>query len=370
MGLNVSAPFNDHGFQAANKQRNLEQSFYPPVDSSGEDLECKMQKLVRCWNTDLCDHVLSYVSDILTQACQYMNAESGGIQVVDLFEYMLPTVVASLSLFPVHVPYISTTMAFNVLPLLVKCSALLGDRLKGLSCNVPNAPIRMGAWTFRLTTKNSGGSALESITGFQHHEFQMSINPCSADESSDVITFEGSGKSSSSVNPRDSVYIAGVAIGTLVRLVQVLEKKPGEGNESTAVYLVEGRLNLDGTMFEGFYNDKVGHVQGKMAAICTLGKMNADADSNKGNILYCRLMSRLFHLVSSATQHMCLILNSCDALTQSHPQSRSPLLSGGCNRMNSTSVLFEMHHFNSIGTAIISKAKSQEVTDFQEQCAM
>lgn len=359
MAVEVASPLVDPCIYATNKQRQLDRSFYP-LERAGEELENRIREKFRCWNTSLCEHIISFVVDILLRTCHYLTTEENiAIEGLELFEYILPAVAASLSLFPVHIPYISISVAFDVLPLLVKCCTLLGERLKVLSHPFPNAPMRMGKWVVRFTPVDFGESASDSM---RIDEFEVPLANSSTVERSNVIIFEGSSSCSKYENHEWNFFIAGIVTGTLIRLVQVIQTKAGEGKKTILMYFADARLNLDGTRFEGTFSDSLGRVKGKIAAIRTHYESNTESEEG----FHIIKMSRLCSLLSNATRHLCLILNSCDVSTEIHPLSNSSLLSGGLCTLNSSSILEDMYHFN-LNHFPTQRYRCEVVASFQKQ---
>jgi len=253
--------------------------FYPsnPISTSSEacdetNFKTQMERIdsVRKWNHALCNEGILYASTIMSHAIELVSSPAADLtKNHELFSHILPSIASSLCLTPSSIPTLSGINAMSLLPLILRCIRLLRDKIDmkyvGLS---PAKNIQSGVWTIRATPSisTSSGTSHSHTEQFEEYVVRLQSSGSTGDDGASIYG-KGIGTTGRSTNGR--VTILGASTGTAIQFVE--EWTEGEPSKKTPVTssscVIDARLNLDGSRFEGTYRNVQFGTTGVIAGI-------------------------------------------------------------------------------------------------------
>jgi len=228
-------------------------------DSEQAGLKNRREKLesVRKWNHTVCDKGISYASRILSYALELLSfSEENIVMDHELFTNVLPSLASSLCLSPSSIPVLSGIHAMTLLPLVVECVSLLEGKIGDNYCHLsPAKNIKSGVWTIRATPSTSAsGTSHNHSEPFEEYVVQLQTRNSICDSGA---SFYGKGVGTTGRSANGRVTIIGASTGTTLQFVE--EWTEGEQAKkalvSSSSCVIDARLNLDGSRFEGTYRN-------------------------------------------------------------------------------------------------------------------
>ena len=207
---------------------------------------------VRSWNQALCFDGVSVASEILKQAVDLLSAnDKMPISVDDvLLTKILPCLASSISLIPSCIPTLSATYAIELLPLVTRCAKLVDKMIPSCDASL-GIKLKAGVWAICVdssTSEDNNSKSDQYVVSLEYSKATHSIE-------SDYSLYQGTDQC-------NRFSIIGTSFGTHLQFVEewCVAESLGEGDalsfeecaqKSSASYVVDARLSLDGQSFEG-----------------------------------------------------------------------------------------------------------------------
>ena len=198
---------------------------------------------------------------------------------------ILPSVAASLCLFPSTIPILSQRLALLLLPHVTRC-------IQALDCHSNDTSLfhrglTEGKWVIRAT--GSLGTSLSTDC----EEYVVDLKNYS--ENGTVVGFQGCGIGTTGRSKNGLVRIAGTIYGSSLHFgeewTSVNDEPESSIDDIASSCLVSARLSLDGNKFEGTYRDNQYGTSGHIAGVLSLSK----SDAPTSNSLICTALLYLAH---------------------------------------------------------------------------
>lgn len=258
--------------------------YYPHVDelSSGD-----MSK-IRSWNQELCVRGITFAIDLLVSSIKYLSSGEDPQSSV-VVSQILPRLAAAICLIPSCIPTLSAKYAMELLPFVTRCAKMIDKMIlhenRRSSLNVE---MKEGTWRIIISSDSDSKSS--------DKEYTVDIaRRCVQDEIVDSC-FYGNGKAS-------KISLTGVVQGTLIKCLE-------QCDDSKSV--IDARLNLDGTKFDGAYHDV---KQNSMCKISGALQSSPSYASAAKDATYSQLTSSL---PENQKQHDLIRIESVLCLAASH----------------------------------------------------
>ena len=222
--------------------------YYPTPSSESENLNQALMsscEKIRIFNEKVQLDGIHYVISSLEKAvCDGPD---------DLWRYQLPSLASAICLFPRHIPILSKRFGLSVISKLTKIIPDMekSSKSSALYCRLFQNGLREGKWVIRAT-----GS-----TGINADAEEYVVDLTSSTEGDTILGFEGNGIGTIGKSKNGLVSIVGTVNGSSVHFVEEWTDKcngsfssiPREGSSSSCI--VNARMSLDGTKFEGTYHN-------------------------------------------------------------------------------------------------------------------
>lgn len=220
------------------------------------------------WNTAVCNNGALFVESVINHAIERLESISRCQSDVFFFGAILPSVLASLALYPVSIPELSGRFCMVVLPIIKQSLLALENAIKDSSKSItPALKMRSGDWTIRAAPLKSYGFVQEEC-----EEYIVDINQDQYNG-----TFKGLGIGTSGKSIDCKVSVMGAYNGSSIRFVEEWRDDSAE-IIPTSSCVIDARLNLYGTGFEGTYKNVHHGKSGKI-----IGVLNGEHDAQEDN---------------------------------------------------------------------------------------
>ena len=167
------------------------------------------------WNTAVCNNGALFVESVINHAIERLESISRCQSDVFFFGAILPSVLASLALYPVSIPELSGRFCMVVLPIIKQSLLALENAIKDSSKSItPALKMRSGDWTIRAAPLKSYGFVQEEC-----EEYIVDINPDQYNG-----TFKGLGIGTSGKSIDCKVSVMGAYNGSSIRFVEELKR--------------------------------------------------------------------------------------------------------------------------------------------------
>jgi hypothetical protein len=204
-----------------------------------------------------------------------------------LLKSLLPSLASAICLFPRSIPFISKRFGLTLMSQLSKAIRKLGEFKKPglLSEGLFHNGLQGGKWTIRATGSSGSNADAEEYV----------VDLASSTESNASIGFEGTGVGTIGKSKNGLVAIVGTVKGSSLHFVEEWTDASDEDFSSisredlSSSCVVNARLGLDGTKFEGTYHNiqfgTSGHIAGALCGdFSTKVSMLAPISMNKRSI--------------------------------------------------------------------------------------
>jgi hypothetical protein len=244
---------------AANLNEGL--CYYPSLSCPSET-DVRIIEMVRSFNEKVQVDGTRYVLNSFE--CIIRSVQEGSDDF--LWKSLLPSLASAICLFPRSIPFISKCFGLNLMSKLSKVIRKLGEsKMSGLlSQGLFHNGLHGGKWIIRAT--GSSGSNADA------EEYVVDLS--SFAENNSLIGFEGTGVGTIGKSKNGLVSIVGTVKGSNLHFVEEWTDASDEGFSSTSredlssSCVVNARLGLDGTKFEGTYHNiqfgTSGHIAGAL----------------------------------------------------------------------------------------------------------
>jgi len=275
--------------------------YYPKETTiTNEDMNTKqatddaiIQK-VQTWNRAFCDQGIVYASSMLNRTIELLSTETFDEKChTHFFKNILPSVASSLSLYPSSIPHLSGACVMKLLPLVIKCASLLDTRISDKHHSVPIAkPMKIGTWTIRATPSSSASSN-DSEDLFE--EYVVCLEHSGNDDF--ATGFHGKGVGITGRSKNGHVLIAGASNGTSLQFTEEWYDQETSKKDSvvSSSCVVDTRLNLDGSRFEGTYRNVQYGTTGVIAGIYDPNPLQNQHLNDSIKDLYAEMKSEHIH---------------------------------------------------------------------------
>lgn len=237
--------------------------YYPRISLAEESQNTAAQLAqVRKFNDQLSWDGIVYASKALEDVVDCIREGRDDFLVTTL----LPSLASSLCLVPPTIPILSQRCALTLLPHLTKCVREL-ERCRAerpMVHRLFRTGLQEGKWTIRAT--GSSGSSSDS------EEYMVDFS-VTANEHGSAIGFKGTGVGTTGKSKNGLVAIFGTLKGSSVHFVEEWTDGSDDGftsattDASASSCVVNARLSLDGTKFEGTYRNVQFGTTGQIAGL-------------------------------------------------------------------------------------------------------
>jgi len=255
---------------------------YFPLENDHNDL------CVRAWNQTLCSDGISFATGILSRSIELLS--STGIQCRQddiLLMEILPSLASSICLIPSCIPTLSAKYAMELLPLVTRCAKLIDKIIpKSKDGNITNSlgiELKQGAWVVRV---DSSSSESDSKSSDESEEYTVRLKRrTERDAETGHSCYCGESVNVRGSSPDKHVSVIGAAHGTRVQFIEEWCSSSSDKHDeyssfddcahrSTSSFVIDARLSLDGTKFEG-----IRHNAQKGSAERIIGRLQTQVHS-------------------------------------------------------------------------------------------
>jgi len=197
------------------------------------------------WNEGICNQGIYHASSMMNKAVDLLS-EGTAINRDVMFGDVLLSLSASLSALPASIPVLSGKIAYNLLPIVLKCLVAVDEKIEdSFKASPPTFTPMSGKWniTVKYSDRPGVGYKKGSIPSGEGYCVDFKFVP-----SSNNIIHEISGSKSSGGN----ATMRGICRGNLI---QIAETRSGGSDDKSTSFLIDARLNLCGTKFFGTCNN-------------------------------------------------------------------------------------------------------------------
>ncbi|KAG7353154.1 HECT-domain ubiquitin-transferase [Nitzschia inconspicua] len=243
-------------------------SFYPPFPSKSDQDKVSMEhvEFIQKFNATLQMDGMLYAEETLRRISENIQQQNSDNF---LSETLLPSLAASLCLFPPSIPILSERFALFMLPKLRSLLTTMNDSFLD-SPPVPESVFpfpREGKWVIRAT--GSVGSIVDA------EEYIVDLSHTAVHQK--LIGFQASGVGTTGKSKNGLVAIFGCIQGSLIHFVEEWTDSSDEGftslssDDVASSCVVTARLSLDGRKFEGTYRNVQFGTSGQIAGMACEG---------------------------------------------------------------------------------------------------
>jgi hypothetical protein len=222
--------------------------FYPDERKQNTLDNIDVQVLQR-YNSDVCNDGISFVSNVLNHVPKALNYQSDNRADASFFRSILPSLASSLALYPTSVPILSGRFAMVVLPLIEKCVMQIEEKINEKSrWQSPVLNMIDGRWKIKATTCGASPGS-----GEDYEEYVVNI-----EQNEENKGFHGEGIGTNGKSTNCAVSIVGACKGTCIQFVEEWNDEYDTTSDlsyNTSSCIIDARLNLSGTSFEGMYKN-------------------------------------------------------------------------------------------------------------------
>eukprot|EP00985_Skeletonema_marinoi_P004924 scaffold2134_cov178-Skeletonema_marinoi.AAC.2 len=282
---------------------------YFPLPADAREQTPDYMFRVQRWNQSLCTDGIAFGSEVLSRSIKLLSSpeSTSSLETNALLTSVLPSLASSICLIPSCIPTLSTKYAIALLPLLTRCAKVL-DKLIPLEnkSNALGGELKEGNWLLRVEPSTSSNS--ESRSSNLPAEYVVCLKRDESSNKAGYTCFQGEGVDTSNRSKDGRVVIIGACCGTQLHLI---EDWP---DDSPTSCIIDARLGLDGTKFEGTYHDTKQQTSGRVFgclqdAITTRVQTDSTSANNR------QLLQMIESLLCMAIGHLSLLLCSKTSLS-------------------------------------------------------
>ena len=286
--------------------------YFPLPADAGEQTPDSMLRVQR-WNQSLCTDGIAFGSEILSRSIKLLSSpeSTSSLETNALFTSVLPSLASSICLIPSCIPTLSTKYAIALLPLVTRCAKLLDKLISAENkTNALGSGLREGNWLLRVEPSTSSNS--ESRSNNKPKEYVVCLKQNDPPNKTGYMCFQGEGIDTSSRSKDGRVAIMGACCGTHVHLIE--DWSDDSPLKSTTSCIIDARLSLDGTKFEGTFQDTQQQTSGRVLG-CLQYAITTRAQTDSITAYRGQLLQMVESLLCLAIGHLSLILCSNTSLS-------------------------------------------------------
>lgn len=297
----VTNPTKSSSGKTASSAISSGEIYFPsPLNVSEETPDYMLR--VQQWNQSLCTDGIAFSSEVLSRSIKLLSSfeSTSSLESNVLLTSILPSLASSICLIPSCIPTLSTKYAIALLPLVTRCAKLL-DRLIPLEnkSNALGSELKEGNWLLRIEQQS------ESRNNNISEEYVVCLKLSETSTTTGFTCFQGEGVDTNSRSKDGAVKIIGACCGTHLHLIE------DWSDVSPTSCIIDARLGLDGTKFEGIYHDTKQHTSGKIFG-CLQDNTRIQASTSVKNR---EMLQMIESLLCMAIGHLSLILCSKTSLS-------------------------------------------------------
>ena len=219
-------------------------------ESRGVDLGCSFYPLastktanIQKWNEGICNEGIIHATNIFMKAIDILSDDVTKNRDI-MFRDILPSLTTRISALPALIPRLSGKIAYNLLPIVMNCLAVVDQNIEDkYKCLPPIGLAKSGKWNINLKylSRTMAGGKSGMIPPEERYSVDLEISPGSNDASHEI---NGSGSNAKNAT------IHGTIRGNLIHFI---EERPTDTKSTNR--LVEARLSPCGTKFQGTFDN-------------------------------------------------------------------------------------------------------------------
>ncbi|KAK1745265.1 HECT domain-containing protein [Skeletonema marinoi] len=265
---------------------------YFPLPADAREQTPDYMLRVQRWNQSLCTDGIAFGSEVLSRSIKLLSSPESTslLETNALLTSVLPSLASSICLIPSCIPTLSTKYAIALLPLVTRCAKVL-DKLIPLEnkSNALGGELKEGNWLLRVEPSTSSNS--ESRSNNMPAEYVVCLK---RDESQIKLDIRAS-------KERELIHLIAL-------------KTADWPDDSPTSCIIDARLGLDGTKFDGTYHDTKQQTSGRVFgclqdAITTRVQTDSTSANNR------QLLQMIESLLCMAIGHLSLLLCSKTSLS-------------------------------------------------------
>ena len=247
------------------------------ADSSGHFYFPSTQELnpdsalqIRSWNQAVCSNGIAFAIDILMTAIELLSSGKSQESNVSL-SYILPRLASALCLIPSCIPTLSAMYAMELLPFVTKCAKLFQNVILPESRQSSfNVEMKEGSWMIQISqpstsdSESRGGSDEYTVDLLKMQKYDDGVDAC----------FNGKGKGPTRSTSTEHVSLTAAVRGTRL---QIIEEWSNEQGSNVSQSLIDARLSVDGSKFEGSYFNLIKNTTGTITGVLQTSSIYAAA---------------------------------------------------------------------------------------------
>ena len=212
---------------------------------------------IQDWNEGICNEGIFYASSMMNKAVDLLS-EDTAINRDVMFDDILLSLSASLSALPASIPILSGKIAYNLLPIVLKCLVAVDEKIEeSFKVSPPTSTPMSGKWN--ITVKYSDRPGASNKTGPTPSEEDYCVDLKFVQSSNNIIhEISGSKKSGGNATMR------GTCRGNII---QIAENRPDGSDDKSTSFLIDARLSLCGTKFHGTCDNSKYGFSGSIFAV-------------------------------------------------------------------------------------------------------
>ena len=301
----VSNPTTSTSGKSASQAISSGDIYFPlPADHKARDHDRQVQR----WNLSLCTDGITFGAEVLSRSNKLLSSleSASSLENDVLLTSVLPSLASSICLVPSCIPTLSTKYAISLLPHLTRCAKLL-DKIIPLEnkTDALGSELKEGKWLIRVEPSSS-----DSRSNIKSKEYTVMLEQCAPSNDADYICFRGEGNDTSKCARDESVTITGACLGSHLHLIE--DWINISTSKATTSCIIDARLGLDGTKFEGTYHESKQHTSGQVFG-CLQESVTRGSDTEMSGVQL-RLLQTIESLLCMAIGHLSLILSSKTSL--------------------------------------------------------
>ena len=203
----------------------------------------------------MCSDGISFATEILSRSIQLLSSTEIPLKKDNvLLSAILPSLASSICLIPSCIPTLSAKYAMELLPLLTRCVKLIDNKI-GSAEDGASLGVELKEGTWIVSAEEKSEIELKNSSDSQGYLINIERKPVQNSNTSDTF-YHGKTVNTGTSSSKKSCSVIGTSFGTRVQLVE----EWGEGDvttfidcakKSTSSFVIDARLSLDGTKFEG-----------------------------------------------------------------------------------------------------------------------
>ena len=246
--------------------------FYFP---SIQEMNSNAALQIRSRNQALCSNGIAFAIDVLMTALKHLSSGKSSEPSVILSE-ILPRLASALCLIPSCIPTLSAMYAIELLPFVTRCAKLFETVILPESRQSSfDVEMKEGSWMIQIISS----SASDSESRDCNDDYVVDLLRIQKHNDYADACFHGRGKGSTGRTAAEHVSLTAAVRGTQL---QIIEEWHNEQEGNVLQSLIDARLSVDGSKFEGSYFNVAKNTTGTITGILQTSSIYAAAKDING----------------------------------------------------------------------------------------